>query len=375
MTDPLEDRLRSHFAERADRVTAEPDPSTLVERSAVRPHLGVALLASLVAVVAVLTGGGFLTGIAVASSSPAPAPRPGPNVPAASSGSAVASAPAVGPTAATSGVAQTFTSLFTRTTTSGVTIRAYGSGAATGVVPAPVSCLPGVMCAQPIITPLKPVSGPAATGTASSVSGRAGASASAGGSGPATTIGTAVLVPQVSRRCQEVTLEMSTEQAVSSVAIVGPTAASVAPSSMQLLGTGSFGQAEGGPVGWVALAVGSNVSSVRLESATGTVVDTMAPISGMVVLAAPGSTVPGGMSVVFITGAGSTVATLPANQGMYPAPGCTPVTPIAPVNPPATVPTTSIAPRVSTTTTTDPTTSTVVPSTSGIREGPVSPGP
>jgi len=31
MTDPLEDRLRSHLADRAARVTVDPDPATVVE--------------------------------------------------------------------------------------------------------------------------------------------------------------------------------------------------------------------------------------------------------------------------------------------------------------------------------------------------------
>ena len=77
MTDPLEDRLRSHFADRAARVTADPDPAAFVERSVGRPHPGVPMVAGLVAVAAVLVGGSFLTGVSVAGSSPTPVVGPG----------------------------------------------------------------------------------------------------------------------------------------------------------------------------------------------------------------------------------------------------------------------------------------------------------
>jgi hypothetical protein len=367
MTDPLEDRLRSHFADRAGRVTADPDPSTLVERSAGRPRLGVPLVAGLVAAVAVLTGGSFLTGMSVASSSPAPAARGG-------GGAAVPGAlesPASGVNLPSTAVVPALTSLFTRTTTSGVTIRAYTSGTTLGVGPGPLACPAGMMCAQPITTPLTPRDPSANGGTDSSGSSPSGATASSGMIGPDSTISTVGTVPSEPPRCQEVTLEMSTDRAVSSVAVAGPTGVAVGPNSVELLATGSFGEVEGGPVGWVAVAVGSNVPSVQLVSSTGTVIDATTPASGVVVLAAVGSTVLGDASVVGLSPAGATLATVPVDLGVTPAPGCSPVTPGPPVTPPTTVPTTTTGPGGSaSTTTTGPTTSTVVPSTSTTSVGP-----
>ncbi len=63
--------------------------------------------------------------------------------------------------------------------------------------------------------------------------------------------------------------------------------AAATPGTVQILGTGSFGSAEGAPVSWVAVWVGSGVGSVQL-SVGGTVVDAMAPNGGIVVLALPG---------------------------------------------------------------------------------------
>jgi hypothetical protein len=363
MTDPLEDRLRSHFAARAARVTAEPDPSALVERSAARPRLGVPLIAVLAAAVAVLTGGGFLTGMSVAGSSPAPTVPAGGAAPATSGAPNVAGGPASRvdqqPSTAT---VLSLTPLFTRTTTSGVTIRAYTSGTTVGVVPGPTPCPAGMMCAQPITTPTSPRGASANGGTGSTGSGSIGGTASSGGvSEPDAPIGTGTAVPPVTSRCQAVTLEMSTDRAVSSVTVGQPTGAAVAPNSVQLLGSGSFGEAEGGPVSWVAVGVGSGVTSVQLVESTGTVVDTMTPASGVVVLAGVGATLPGGTSVVGLDGAGATLATVPVDQGVAPAPDCSPVVQGPPVTPPTTVPTT--VPGGSPTTTTAPSTTTTVPTT------------
>lgn len=103
MSDPIEERLRSHLTARAAQVTVEPDAAALADRAAARPRVGTPLVAGLVALVVVLTGGGFLTGRAVAGSSPVrAAPAAGALAPAAG-----AFAPAAGfaPAAAAPGAA------------------------------------------------------------------------------------------------------------------------------------------------------------------------------------------------------------------------------------------------------------------------------
>ena len=370
MTDPLEDRLRSHFADRAAQVAADPDPSAFVERSVGRTRVGVPLVAGAVAVVALLTGGGFLTGISVAaSSSTSTTSTTAPGraaAPLASGAAASGSSPGADVGGGSAAVA--LTPLFTRTSGSGVDIRAYTSpveavGGCTsdspcppiGVVPGHVPCPTGSMCAQPVTTPMATAGdGAGSSGGSTSGSAGSGAGGSAGGTGsdpggiPVTT------VPQQATGCSQLTLELSTDRAVASTAFAAPTAGALAPKTVRLVDTGSFGEAEGGPVGWVAAVVSGDVASVRLVSSSGAVLDAMTPSSGVVVLAATGAVALAGTSVVGLDAGGATLATGPADQFASSAvPGCSAPSP----GPPATTP------GSPTTTTTGPTTSTVVPST------------
>ena len=97
--------------------------------------------------------------------------------------------------------------------------------------------------------------------------------------------------------------------------------------------------------------VSSDVVSVRLVSSSGAVLDTMAPSSGVAVLAATGETALAGTSVVGLDAAGATVATVSTAQD---APTASPVcitvspmpigsvpttTPVATTGPVTTVPT------------------------------------
>ncbi len=372
MTDPLEDRLRSHFADRAARITVDPDPVVVVERSAGRTRIGAPLMAGVVAVAALLVGGSFATGMAVAGSSPASTPTttvPGADVsPSASSASS-------GGIAARPGSAELapLTSLFTRTGPSGVTIRAYTStttavGGCTadapcppvGGVPPTAPCPKGAMCAQPVTTPAAS-GGPGADTTTTTAAGAtagdpgSGSGGSTGsGTGGTGTITTTTGPPQPAA-CQQLTLELSTAQAVWSASMAAPTSVTLGPKTVQLVDTGTFGDAEGAPAGFVTAVVSGDVASVRLVSSSGAVLDAMTPSAGVVVLAATGSTALTGTSVVGVDAGGATVATTAADQGTSPeAPGCVTGPTGPPVTPPTTVPTGS-------TTTTGPTVSTVVP--------------
>ena len=368
MTDPLEERLRAHLADRAGRVTAEPDPGAFVERSAGRARLGAGWIAGLAAAVVVLAGGGFATGMSVAGSSPAPAPTSrtaagaspvagGVMIPAGVSSSAGSPATALAPT---------MTWLVTRTTSSGVTVRAFVSGVATDPcprssacpppVPVPVTCPAGAMCAQPIAVPATgaAVANGAATTSSGSTAGSSGtvapgttggspgATGGSSGSGSGSSGTTTTTVPTTtttpSYGCQSVTVELSTDRAVATAVTARPTG--VPPTgSLGVLAAGSFGSAEGGPADWVAADVGAQVAAVRLVSATGSVLDSMAPTDGLVVLANSGSDTLTGASLVALDAAGATTGTVPT----YPqtATGGTAVCTVptgAPVTTPTTVP-------------------------------------
>ena len=113
------------------------------------------------------------------------------------------------------------------------------------------------------------------------------------------------------------------------------------------MGTGSFGEVEGAPVGDVTLVVSGDVASVRLLSSTGAVLDAMRPSSGVAVLVATGATGLAGSSVVGVDAGGVAVASVATDRsGSGPGPGCSAPAPGTPVPVP--------------TTTTGPTTSTVV---------------
>jgi len=371
VTDPLEEQLRDHFAERAARVTAEPDPGAFVERSTGRTRPGAGLIAGLVAVVAVLAGGGFVTGMSVAGSSPAaaPVPRTGSGASAAAGGAMVpaGTSPAVG-TPATA-LATPMTWLFTRTTSAGVTVRAFLSGESVDpcppslacaqpvVVPAPVTCPTGALCAQPVTVPATVPAGVTGTAGGTAVPGSDGGSSGSSGGSPGTTVTDPTPTP--SHGCTELTVELSTDRAVSTS--VGPGPSGVAPSgSVAISDSGSFGSAEGGPAVWVAAEVGAGVASVRLVSATGSVLDAMAPTHGVVVLATSGSDTLTGASLVVLDAAGTTTATVPADQQSG-TPRCATVVPGGPATPSTT--TTTLPGSPPTTSTTGPVPPAGVPAT------------
>ncbi|MGP0110390.1 MAG: hypothetical protein ACLPR9_16295 [Acidimicrobiales bacterium] len=373
MSEEFEDRLRAHLAGKAASVQVDPDAGAFVERS-VGPSgrrgplaMGAVALAIIIAGVGVLTGVALAGGRATTTTPLAAAPSTG--IPG-RAGASLAPSAAGGPNLPSIAVPTAYSFLFTRTTSSGVTIRAYGSGVSTtgdctqgapcppvGIVPGPTPCPKGATCAQPMLTP-QTVSG--ATGGGSAVGGTSttgdGGSTGSGstesnGSG---STGTAPVPPTAS--CGQLVVELSTDRTVGSGSVLRPTAAAPSPDTVEVLGVGSFGIEEGAPVSWVAVWVGSGVASVRL-SAGGTAVDAMAPSSGIVVLAAPGDAELTGATVVGVDQSGATVATVPADQVAVPdAPtGCTTV----PTNPtPTTSPPTTTPPTTSPPTTSPPTTTT-----------------
>jgi hypothetical protein len=135
-------------------------------------------------------------------------------------------------------------------------------------------------------------------------------------------------------------VELSTSNAVGSDSVSRPSAAP-SPDAVEILGVGSFGTQEGAPVGWVAVIVGSGVASVNLSSG-GTLVDTMTPISGIVVLVMTGNADLTGVSVVGIDQSGATLATVPVAQasGVEGPIACT----TSPIVSPSTLPPTTTPP-------------------------------
>ncbi len=370
MTDEFEDRLRNHLAGRAAEVRVTPDPVTFVNQSAGRTRRRGVMAAGVAALTLLVAGAGILTGFNLGGATSATGPQA--SAPTNGSGRAGAAlAPAgsgaqVAPSIVTSAP---YTFLFTRVSSSGVTIRAFTAGSAVigGCGPA-VSCVPtttsppvptcptGAECAQPIVTPhtTSGASGSNAGSGGVASPGAAGASpvsptGQPAGSGTAGT-GTTPSDPPPTAGCEPLVVELSTERAVGTGSVSLPSTASPSPSTVEVLGTGSFGTAEGTPVGWVAVWVGSGVASVQL-SVGGVTADTMTPEGGIVVLAASGNVALNGASVVGLDGGGATVDSVPVGPAATPdsASGCpTPVS-IPPVTPTTT--TTPVTPTTTTTTT------------------------
>lgn len=349
MSDAFEDRLRAHLAATADRAIVDPDPDALMERSVGRPARQGPLAGGAVALAVIVLGAGVLVGVnlggtgptAARSAAPPTATLPG------RAGASVAPGYSGPSTQPSDGGSMPYTLVFTRTTASGVTIRAYASGGGSsagcppaaacpplGIVPAPAPCPKGAMCAVPSASPPAPSAPPSQTGGSGST-----------GNGPTTTA-----PPQPGPGCGQLTVELSTDRAVGSGPVPRPPTAAPTPDTAELLGEGSFGSAEGAPVGWVAVWVGSAVASVTLSTG-GAVVDTMAPASGIAVLAVPGSPTLAGATVVGLARSGAAVASLPADQSS--GSGLSVCT-ASPVDPP------------STPTTTGPTTTSTVSPTSGL---------
>jgi hypothetical protein len=146
-------------------------------------------------------------------------------------------------------------------------------------------------------------------------------------------------------------VELSTDRAVGTGSVSLP-AAPPGAGTVEVLGSGSFGTAEGAPVGWVAAWVGDGVASVQL-SVGGAAVDAMAPDGGIAVLTESGNAGLDGASVVGLDQSGATMDSVAVGQTATPgtAGGCT-----APIS----TPPTTLAP---TTTTTTPTTTTTTTTT------------
>ncbi len=378
MTDDFEDRLRSHLEAQAARVQVESDPAAFVEHGTSRsPRRGIlAGAAGLVALVAI--GAGMLIGVDVIGGSPTAQPTsattPG------RAGADLAPSSSGGPlTPAIVGQAP-YSFLFSRTSASGVTIRAYTAGSTTSggcgpavvctpgtTVPSSPECPNGASCAEPLVPHVSggttgstnpPVEGVAPSGSRAVTSGQpVGSDATAPTSGPVS-------------GCTTLVLELSTDQAVGTGSVSLPATAPMTSGALDVLGSGSFGTTEGAPVGWVAVSVGDGVASAQL-SVGGVVVDSMAPNSGIVVLVATGQASLDGASVVGLDQSGTVVGTVPVGQttgpgatASCPAPTGTPVTPTT-TTPTPTTTTTSTTPTTttSTTATTSPTTSPTTPTT------------
>jgi hypothetical protein len=354
MSDAFEDRLRSHLADQASRVVVDPDPDGLMQRSAGRPRrrgvaVAGAVLAMMLATAGVLTGVN-LAGGSTASSSASSVASPRLQRP----GASVAPGGLASPNLPAAGGQLRYSLLFTRTTSTGVTIRVYSVGSAeggcsglamcppTGTVPGPTPCPQTAMCSQPMDVPHEPGSTqPVASG--SSAPGAAGT----GSADPAPSDSTT--------GCGQLVVELSTDRAVASGTTDWPNAVRPASGSVAVLGGGSFGTAEGDPASWVAVSAGAGVNSVHLSSGGAAVTDTMVPTLGVAVLAQPGASGLAGEQVVGLDQSGATVGTVPADQ--------TPAVPTCPPPaPPSTTSTTTTVPDP-TTTTTAPDTTTTAPDT------------
>ena len=379
MNDPLEDRLRAHFTGKAAQAQADPDPGALMERAAGH-SAGRRMLVGAVVLGAVLAGSGALAGAELAgggSSSPSQlAAAPSTTVPSTTvgGGAGTASPDASGdPNLPATTSPTPYTLLFTRTTSAGVTIRSYETQA----VPIE-NCTNSAPCSVPPVVPLEPGSttGSGATGSGTTGSGATGSgTANAGGVAlppattttttgtstttvtttattptiiPTTTTSTTTLSSQPSVGCGSLVVELSTDRAVGTGSVPRPGEAAPTPTTVEILGSGSFGTAEGAPVGWVAVWVGSGVTSVTLSEGGQT--DSMAPESGIAVLALPGDASLTGATVAGYDQSGAAVSTVPVTpaaaavtEGAGDCPGVpiTSVPPDLPVTPstPAGVPT------------------------------------
>ena len=350
MSDAFEDRLRAHFAGKTAHVQSDPNPGALMERSVGRSGRRRPLAIGAVALAVIVAGSGVLTGVELVGGRSTATPLaavPSTTIPG-RGGASLAPNSAGAPNLPSIAGQTPYTFLFTRTTSSGVTIRAYGSGGGktggctqtvpcppVGRLPGPAPCPEGAMCAQPLVTPQAQsgtagggdVSSGAAVGTPETLPSQPAGSGTTG-SGTAGTV-----PPQPTAECGQLVVELSTDKAVGSGSVPRPTTAAPSPDTVEILGVGSFGTEEGAPAGWVAVWVGSGVASVHLSSG-GTLVEAMAPSSGIVVLAVAGDPKLTGAMVVGVDQSGTTVATLPADQASGPEAsiGCTTL----PTNPPST---------------------------------------
>ena len=376
MTDDFEDRLREHLAGRAAQVRVDPDPSVFMEHAAGRTWRRGRVAGCVAALTVVVAGAGVLTGVNLSgATSASPTQATTPTTGSGRAGAALAPAASGGQVPPSIVISSPYTFLFTRVTASGVTIRAYSVGSTTsGGCGAAVTCIPtttvpsvptcpaGAECAQPIVTPhttgTSPGSGSTSAATATPVSPPnqpVGSGTTGSGTTGSGTTGSGP--PSTGTSCQPLVVELSTDKAVGTGSVSLPSSATPSSTAVEVLGTGSFGTAEGAPVGWVAVWVGSGVASVQL-TAGGTPIDSMAPDGGVVVLAAPGDAGLADATVVGLDPSGATVDSVPVGQAATPdGAGSCP----APVStPPVSTTTTTTVPGTPAPPTTGPTTSTTV---------------
>ncbi len=373
MSDAFEDRIRTHLADQASRVTTPPDPEGFMQRSAGRRRRGV-VVGGVALAMALATG--VLTGVNLAggstvSSSSGSTTSPGPTRSGASlaPGSGSPNQPAI------AGQLR-YTLLFTRTTSSGVTVRAFavqgvvggcdGPAACppSGTVPGPVRCPDNAMCAQPMLSPhTSPTTQPAPSG--------------GGAPGATATVPPDPTPSDPVSACGQMVIELSTDRAVATGTAPWPAATPPSADTVLVLGEGSFGSAEGAPASWVAIWAGAGVTSVHLASSTGGVVDSMAPVAGLAVLAQAGTSGLTGTNVVGVDQSGATVGVAPADQvpgGSTCAPSSSPTTTTTTTAPDPTTttsdPTTTTTGPTSTSTTTDPTSTSTAPTPSTTTVGP-----
>jgi hypothetical protein len=341
MSDSFENRLRDHFAERARRVQVEPDAEQFVEHSVGHSHRQGALAGWAVALTVVVAGAGVITGANLVSAGSTDRPQAtAPSTTAPSRvGASLAPNATGGPTLPPVANQNPYRFLFSRVSSSGVTVRAYSAGsstagactqavscAPTGSVPGGMPCPQGAMCVRPLVQP----SPSQPTGSGSS-----------GGAA------TNAVPPQSTSNCDQLVVELSTDKAVGIGSVPEPTTAP-SPNTLEVLGSGTFGSAEADPVDWVAVWVGSGTVTVRLMVG-GSAVDAMPPNSGIVVLTVGGSPGLAGATVVGVDPSGASVATAPADQVVVPdATSC----PVPPTDPSSTTTTTVPGGPVPATTTT-----------------------
>ena len=371
MTDDFEDRLRTHLRGQAAQVRVDPDPSAFIDRAAGRTWPRGRVAGCVAALTVVVGGAGILTGVNLSgatSAAPTQASTPATGSDRAGAALAPAASGGQGPSIV---IGSSYTFLFSRVTTSGVTVRAYSAGTATTggcgpsvmcvpttTVPSGPTCPTGAECAQPIVVPH--------TAANASESGTTSGSGSTSGGvttpvvppdQPPVSVPVTADPPSAAPACEPLVVELSTDKAVGTGSVSLPSSATPAPNTVEVLGTGSFGTAEGAPVGWVAVWVGSGVTSVQL-TAGGTTADSMAPDGGVAVLAAVGDAGLADATVVGIGQSGTTVDSVPVGQAATPdgAGGCPAPISTPPVSTtttvPAPVPVPTTAPTTTTTTTT-----------------------
>jgi len=313
------------------------------------------------------------TGAPLASAPSTTTTTPAPRGAAAAAGPDIAGgAPCIGVAGPATGVQiGADTHVFTRTTDDGVTIRVYVEPAPTMSGCGPVAqgnasgqsgAASSTTVAPPTTTTVPPAgSGPVPVGSTVSIelsddsavgqgalstslcpaspvgSGSTGSGSTGLGSTGSGSTGTGTIAPEPAvplTPAQTALPPASTDTTLppggttTTTTTIPTTPTAPAASEPQDVSSGAFGVAEGGPVWWVAVRVGSEVASVKMAFADGSA-DQMVPVDGIAVLAhriAPASagsdpsTVSGTLELIGAGGATLATVTLPASAGPVPTP-------------------------------------------------------